>query len=232
MLEIGPGYGQMTIELSKHCASVDAVEPDIKQARFCQIRATQEGRNNVRLFATGSSGELPFEGGIYGGVIMNLVLEWCGIREHGRDHQEIQQRYLNEIHRVLEPGGFLFISTKNRYALRLLLGGRDEHMSDMRFGSPLPRWLGKVLAGGVRQPGHIHSRSQLLRMLRAAGFDNIQGFVALPDMRWPKYYVPEGLPIGSDLLASLSPRLGKIAKLIPQGAFKYVSPGLTFLAIK
>jgi len=150
ILEIGPGFGQMTVELSKRVATLDAIEADLGQARFCKIRAKQEGCHNVQIVAAGEAGILPFGDCSFDGVVMNLVLEWCGIRETDHTHEDVQKQYLSEIERVLVPGGFFFVSTKNRYSLRLLTGGRDEHMSNLPFGSALPRWIGHLLTSGRR----------------------------------------------------------------------------------
>jgi SAM-dependent methyltransferase len=236
LLEIGPGYGQMTVELSRRVASLDAIEADLGQARFCKIRTEQEGCRNVRIVAAGETGTIPFGDGSFGGVVMNLVLEWCGIRETGCSHEDVQRTYLSEIQRVLVPGGFFFVSTKNRYSLRLLTGGRDEHMSNLPFGSALPRWLGRFLTSGRRQNGYLHSYSALVKMLNEAGFDDISGFWAAPDMRWPTKYIP----IDSDLsqvrdneLTKMMPRRPRLAmRAIPTPLLKYFAPGLTFLARK
>jgi SAM-dependent methyltransferase len=236
ILEIGPGYGQMTVALSKRVASLDAVEADLGQARFCKIRTDQEGCRNVRIVAAGEAGNIPFGDCSFDGVVMNLVLEWCGIRETERSHEDVQKQYLSEIRRVLVPGGFFFVSTKNRYSLRLLTGGRDEHMSNMPFGSALPRWLGYLITSGRRQAGYLHSYSELLRMLKLAGFNEIAGFWAAPDMRWPKKYVSydSDLSVIRDKqLTGLMPIRSRLAmRAVPTRLLKYVAPGLTFLARK
>jgi SAM-dependent methyltransferase len=236
ILEIGPGYGQMTVALSKRVASLDAIEADLGQARFCKIRTEQEGCRNVRIIAAGEAGIIPFGDGSFDGVVMNLVLEWCGIREMERSHEDVQRQYLSEIQRVLVPGGFFFVSTKNRYSLRLLTGGRDEHMSNIPFGSALPRWLGRLITSGRRQKGYLHSYSELQMMLRVAGFNDISGFWAAPDMRWPKMYISCDSDL-SDMrdkaLTDLMPIRPRLAmKVVPTPLLKYFAPGLTFLARK
>ena len=234
ILEIGPGLGQMSVAISKHVNHLDIIEASIGQARFCKVRTEQEGRENVGVFAGGENGSLPFPDNSYDGVVMNLVLEWCGIRSD-RSHQEVQQRYIAEVRRVLKPGGFFFVSTKNRYAIRLLTGGRDEHLAEIPFGSALPRALGRLLAG-KKPRGFLHSYPALQRMLTSAGFDPAASFLALPDMRWPQSYLNyEGdlSPAKSSaLVGAMPPRTRAAMKLIPTSLLKYVAPGLTFLARK
>jgi ubiquinone/menaquinone biosynthesis C-methylase UbiE len=237
VLEIGPGYGQMTVEFSKRVASLCAIDASLGQARFVKIRTDQEGCSNVQVLAAGEAGRLPFGDRSLNGVIMNLVFEWCGLRATGRSHEEVQRQYLSEIYRVLTPGGFFFISTKNRYSLRLLTGGRDEHMSNIRFGSALPRWVASVVTERRRQRGYLHSYRRLQLMLTDTGFENVAGFWAVPDMRWPKKYIS----YASDLsavrhekeLMSLIPRRPRLAmKFIPASLLKHFNPGLTFVVHK
>jgi len=143
VLEIGCSLGQCTSILAKRAAEVWAIDVVRGQAEFTLVRCRQEGSSNVHVAAGGEDGRLPYRDGCFDVVILNLVLEWCGSRS-SEDHVVVQRRMLAEIARVLRPGGCAWISTKNRFAMRLLLGGRDEHMSGMRFGSALPGWL----AGG------------------------------------------------------------------------------------
>jgi SAM-dependent methyltransferase len=184
VLEIGPGYGQMTGAIARRAATVDVIEADTTQARFCRIRFDQDGMENIRIVAGASEGDLPYADGAFDGVVMNLVFEWCALRST-LPHKTVQSAYLAEIARVLRPGGFLFLSTKNRFALRLLTGGRDEHMAKMRFGSALPRAVGRALMGGARPHGYLHSFRAQHSLIENAGFRVDTPNWAVPDIRWP-----------------------------------------------
>ena len=235
VLEIGPGMGQISIPLSRRVATVDALEVVRGQAEFCAERSRQEGARNVRITAGGDDCELPYGDGVFNGVILNLVLEWCGWRGAG-SHHEMHRKLLAEVARVLKPGGFFYLATKNRFRLRLLTGGRDEHMFQMRFGSALPRWLSHMLLRGRRPPGHLHSYRELRTLLRSAGFDRIESYWATPEMRWPTHM----LRFESDDFAherrrvpqGESRRAGAITALLPGFLIKHVAPGLAFLARK
>jgi hypothetical protein len=63
-------------------------------------------------------------------------------------------------------------------------------MSNLPFGSGLPRWVGHLLTSGRRPRGYLHSYPKLLRLLSAAGFKDIKGCWATPDMRWSTNYIP------------------------------------------
>jgi len=235
ILEIGPGLGQISIPLSRRVATVDALEVVRGQAEFCALRSQQEDAKNVRITAGGDNCDLPYKDGAFDGVILNLVLEWCGWRASGA-HADIHRRLIAEISRVLRPGGFLYLATKNRYSLRLLTGGRDEHMFRMRFGSALPRWLSRVLLGRRRPPGHLHSYRELRSLLRDGGFERIDSFWATPEIRWPTHMLQfeardfarqrRTAPQGENRTSRA------IIPLLPGFMIKHVAPGLAFLARK
>ncbi|HEV7136766.1 MAG TPA: methyltransferase domain-containing protein, partial [Steroidobacteraceae bacterium] len=190
---------------------------------------------NIRITAGGDNCELPYGDAVFNGVILNLVLEWCGWRA-GVSHMEMHRKLLAEVSRVLKPGGFFYLATKNRFSLRLLTGGRDEHMFQMRFGSALPRWLSRLLLRGRRAPGHLHSYRELRGLLGSAGFGGIESYWATPEMRWPTHMLRfesgdfaqkrRNVPQGE------SRRIRAIASLLPSATIKHVAPGLAFLARK
>jgi hypothetical protein len=89
----------------------------------------------------------------------------------------------------LRPGGKLFLSTKNRFALKYLTGAEDEHLG-MRFGSALPRWVQRRVANkaGRQHPGgHLHSWNELKIYLTIAGFNKLIPLFAFPDARYPLF---------------------------------------------
>lgn len=235
ILEIGPGMGQISIPLSRRVATLDTLEVVRGQAEFCAERSRQENVGNIRVTAGGDNCELPYADGVFDGVILNLVLEWCGWRGAG-SHQDMHRKLLSEVARVLKPDGFFYVATKNRFRLRLLTGGRDEHLFQMRFGSALPRWLSHVLLRGRRPSGHLHSYRELRALLGDAGFDRIESYWATPEMRWPTHM----LKFESDTFAAErrkvpqgeSRRASALVSLLPGFAIKHVAPGLAFLARK
>ncbi|WP_380873576.1 hypothetical protein ACFB49_42380 [Sphingomonas sp. DBB INV C78] len=235
ILEIGPGLGQISLPIARQVATMDALEVVRGQARFCAERAKQEGIDNVRFTAGGNRCLLPYEDDSFDGVVFNLVLEWCGARQDGLTHEEAHMRLLKEIDRVRKPGGFVYLVTKNRFGLRCLTGGRDEHMGNMRFGSALPRWLGSRMFGSDRQPGYLHSHNALAGMLQRAGFNDLQSYWAAPEMRWPTKMIPldgdvsgEKARGGFDL--GESRRTAAIMRMLPGKMVKHFTPGHVFLA--
>jgi ubiquinone/menaquinone biosynthesis C-methylase UbiE len=239
ILEIGSGLGQFTPHIARRCGHVSAIEVVKEQAFFTLKRCIDKGCKNVSVAASGDSCFLPFKSELFDGVILNLVLEWCGMRERGESHEVLQSRMLSEIFRVLKPGGFAFIATKNRYALRYVMGNHDGHAYKIRFGNALPRSIMNLLLrfrGKKRPLGLLHSHPQFIRLIQAAGFNKIEPYWAVPDMRRPERYI---LANTRSIRAARKSKLnqgqgivGKVTKLIPSCAVKYVAYGNVAIAYK
>jgi SAM-dependent methyltransferase len=233
VLEIGPGFGQFTDKIAKIARSVEALEVDADQAEFMREKLRQEGINNTVVSTGGADCRLPYGSDTFDLVILNLVFEWCAIRLD-EPHEQAQLRLLGEIARVLKPGGRLYISTKNRFALRYLMGRPDEHYHEMRFGSALPRWLADRLHGR-RSRGRLYSWSGLRRLLLQSGFKIERSWWAAPEMRFPDELVATDAKSvkaarGRGVRQANGRAESLIMKLVPAWLVKHIAPGLCFLA--
>jgi SAM-dependent methyltransferase len=233
VLEIGPGFGQFTDRIARRAEEVSALEIDPVQAEFIQEKLRQEGISNATVTIGGGDCRLPYRDASFDLVILNLVLEWCASAS-AEPHEEVQRRLLREIRRVLRPGGKFYVATKNRFALRYLVGKPDEHYHNMRFGSALPRRLADRLHGR-RSRGRLYSWRGLKGMLGECGFHVEQSWWAAPEMRFPESMVPvdtssvrqarrRGIPQGENRAERL------LTALVPAPLVKHVAPGLSFLA--
>ena len=192
VLEVGASLGQHTKLIAQKCKHLEALEVVPQQAIFNKLWCDQSGLKNVNVSCGGDDGYLPYKSNSFDILIINYVLEWCAGRSNVSP-EEFHQQIINECSRVIKPGGKLFISTKNRFNIRLLLGGVDEHV-DYRFGSALPRWLTAYLnrkttsceATSCEALGYLHSRKRFEKLLKNAGFSELQPFLMLPDARVPK----------------------------------------------
>jgi len=241
ILEIGPGLGQFTAALARRSRHLHALEVVPEQAEFTLIRARQEGVANVSVAVGGDDCRLPYRDASFDGIVLNLVFEWCGSRLESESHEEAQTRLLQEMVRVLKPGGFLYLTTKNRFALRLLLGGADEHMYNMAFGSALPRRLAAWLLkrrGHARPMGKLYSHDALLAKLHRAGLGEVKSFWAAPEMRYPTLYVPSDASsvraarARPDLRQGEGRKVNLAMRLVPAAWVRHVIPGLAFVAFK
>lgn len=238
VLEIGPGLGQFTPLLARRAESVCALEVVEQQAEFVAERCRQEQVTNVSVACGGDDCRLPYPDGSFDLVVLNLVFEWCGSRASTESPETLQRRLLAEIYRVLKPGGIVYLTTKNRYSLRYIVGGRDEHMGQMRFGSALPRRLaGWYMAlRGKNAAGLLHSWSELRAWLQNAGLSVDRSYWLAPEMRYPKNYVEANAAAirtarqGADFPQGETRLIAALMRLLPAGLVRYFTPGLAFLA--
>ncbi len=242
VLEIGSSLGQITTALAERVGFLHSMEVVAEQAQFTAERCRQEGFSNVAVACGGDDCRLPYESETIDGVVLNLVLEWCGGADPSTPHIVSQRRLLEECQRVLKPGGWLFLTTKNRYGLRYLLGKPDEHTFGWPFGQALPRWLLAILLrlrGKSRTYGLIHSYRALRRLLFEAGFSNLRPYWAVPEYRFPREYVPadsasivaaRGRPGFEQPGDPTNVRL--LSRVVPAALVKHVMLGLVFLGEK
>jgi SAM-dependent methyltransferase len=239
-LEIGVGLGQHTAELASRVKRLDTLEIRLVNAIFTKIRCEQEGITNVTFTCGGDDCRLPFPDASYDVVVLNLVLEWCGMSNPEEPAVAVQRRLLSEIHRVLKSNGILQLSTKNRFAYRLLIGGRDEHTYEMPFGSALPRWLVRLilhLKGKGPPTGYLHSYIALKKLIRSVGLSPIQSYWAVPEMRFPDRFIPTDAAsiraVRRTLIRQSNTRATNILmRATPAAIVRYVTPGLFFIAQK
>ena len=241
VLEVGIGFGQFTVPLARRAKHVHALEVRFQQAIFADIRCQQEGVSNLSIACGGDDCRLPYPDASMDLVVLNLVFEWCGSRLLDDPGEAGQRILLREVARVLKPGGTMYLATKNRFALRLLLGGPDEHAHEMPFGFALPAWIMHPLLKlrGHDQPGGtLHSYPKLKSMIHESGMRTTESFWPLPEMRFPRAYVPTGTDDIREARNTLEPPLGENRRtslalsFVPSAVVKFVSPGLVFLAVK
>ena len=241
VLEIGPGLGQFTPLLARRARSVCALEVVWGLASLVAARCTLLGLPNDKVAAGGDDCRLPYADASFDLVVLNLVFEWCASRCEDEPAEQVQRRLLAEMQRVLRPGGSLYLATKNRYALKYLMGRPDEHTHDLRFGSVLPRALSRRLLrarGHARAPGLLHSHDALQAMLHDSGFASTRSFWAAPEMRYPTHYVPTDAASvrAARRQAGFQQGEGRRSRwamsLVPAPWVRHVTPGLAFLATK
>ena len=243
ILEIGAQHGQITRALARRVGFVHSLEVVPGFAQFAAEWCRQEGLTNVAVACGVDDCRLPFEDASFDGVVLNLVLEWCGSRDPSTPLEESQRRMLRECSRVLRPGGWIYLMTKNRFGMVHLNGAHDQHTFGWRFGQAVPRWLLALrmrLQGKsrVRRPASFVSRAPphdpRCRILPAAVVLGGPGHRlprpprARPDRRPidPGGPATTGLPAGGVLQGGV-PVLAHACALV-----KYLTSSLAFLAEK
>ncbi|MEE3332617.1 MAG: methyltransferase domain-containing protein [Myxococcota bacterium] len=240
-LEIGPGLGQFSPIIARRVKHLYALEVVEGQAQFASRRCGQESVLNTTFACGGDVCRLPYPDASVDVIVLNLVFEWCSTRNQNESAEVGQRRLLDEMNRVLRPGGKLYLTTKNRFALRYLLGKPDEHSFGIRFGNALPRWLHRLalrLKGHARPAGLLHSHDKLQSMFSEAGFADTQSYWTAPEMRYPRHYIPSdrasvrAARSHGEFMQGDSRSTRLVMRWIPAGWVRHFTPGLTFIARK
>lgn len=130
VLDFGCGAGASAVAWGRLGAVVTGVEPDAALAAAAALRIVEDGQQDaVRILHVADTQHLPFDDNSFQVCICNAVIEHIPPRHRAK--------YVREIWRVLEPGGYLFITeTPNR------LSPYDGHTTHL-WGVP---WLPLKLA--------------------------------------------------------------------------------------
>lgn len=118
----------------------------------------------------------------------------------------LQIQALAEAHRVLKPGGSVYIGIENRYSLRYILGDPDDH-SFLRFTSLMPRRLANIYCKFRRGEPYYTFTYSLQRykdMLTETHFAGTECYLPWPNYRNPEEIVPLTKRAALDLLSRIS----------------------------
>jgi SAM-dependent methyltransferase/uncharacterized protein YbaR (Trm112 family) len=153
-LDLGCGTAPLLIAAKDYACRI-GVDLALRWLVMARKRLMEAGLDLPLVCACAEA--LPFREGEFGTVAADSVLE------HLRD----QPSALAEAHRVMRPGGRLFLATPNRFSI-----GPDPQ-TGIWGGSLLPlQWTQAIVRrqGGLPPQRHLLSAGQLRRLLRDAGF--------------------------------------------------------------
>lgn len=249
ILDAGSMWGGLTIPAAQFHREVYAVDKTIETLEFLKIRAEQMGFKNIHTFAVPIK-SLPFSDNFFDLVILNGVLEWVGLEDdvileqhwkgkrsekqiYSKTPEEMQLDVLEEIRRVLKPGGSLYIAIENRYGIQYFLAYPDDH-NNVRFVAFLPRFLAnkisKIIGKGEYRT-YIYSPGQLANLLRKSGFKVNSMYGVFPHYIKIKKAFPLSMArlFKSEVqIGGIIPRvLHEIVKpFIPKSIAQHISPSL------
>jgi SAM-dependent methyltransferase len=167
-LEIGPGRGDLSLRMARHCRSVDAID------------ATANGFSvsipENLTFQVGDGSALPFADGAFDLAFSDQLLEHL--------HPDDARLHLQEVCRVLRPGGRYLCLTPNR-----LNGPHDVS----RFFESEPSGL------HLRE----YSRGDLRKVFLESGFSDVRLYASILRTR---VRVPSLVPAAIETMLSRLPR--------------------------
>lgn len=144
VLVVRSDWGAVALNLAECVGRVVAMDDRMSRLRFLEARREQARATNLELVHGGLASQLPFDNGAFHAAILLQALEDVPEKpSHGRQAGPVAA--LDEIHRVLAPGGWLLLGVPNRIGLgrsgivrrhpRTLWGYRQA-LKQARFRSP------------------------------------------------------------------------------------------------
>jgi SAM-dependent methyltransferase len=189
LLELGCGGGTFLTTVGSDLCSPWGIDILMRSLLIARKRLDEAGLGHIRLVCCCAE-RLPFGDRLFGGIVAGDVIE----------HVADQQKTLSEAHRVLEPGGRLFMAVPNRFSIT-----PEPHVGVWGVGFLPRRWMAPYVrfARGRNFSG-IRSLSigEWKRLLRQSPF--VSGTIIAPS-----------LP-ASDLahFSPLKRRLGRVYNLV------------------
>jgi SAM-dependent methyltransferase len=186
-LDLGAGLGAVSLKLAERFERAYAQGQSFRRLAFLKVAGEQEGAGGIVPICHSHVLNLPFGSNALDAVVMIGVFEYLPLGYPDRSLMEVQGGALAEIHRVLAPGGVLFMATGNRCGWTHWLGKR--HNSGLRFGTLLPRrWADRLSRVLLDTPSRVPTDS-------LDGCRDLLGGAGFPDAEfyWPPggYKAPE-----------------------------------------
>lgn len=190
IVDVNCGWGNTTTAFARTSGQVIALGTNPDKLRFVQLRAQQEGLQNITV-AQGDAYTLPLQPASCDAALMVGGLERVGLGRRNLSPQYLQKQALRRIHRALKPGGCLYLAIDNRFSFKYFLGAKEPH-TNLRFVSILPHRLAQIYSRIVRQQDYreiTYSLRELEKLLHSVGFEQIDFFFPIPDHRNVRFLV-------------------------------------------
>jgi len=185
-LDIGAGWGQISVPLSNFC-DVVSLEGNLEKMHLIKEITKQENRNNIQHVATNIFDDV-FENKQFDFIILNDILELVNVIPKDTVSFDIQQKIFQIAYNLLKPGGILYIGVENKYGLKYILGEKDDHTGLDNFvylnNNSIESFYKSVTTN--HSSSLTQSKKNYEKMLEISGFENIDFFASLPDFKLPR----------------------------------------------
>jgi len=158
---------------------------------FIQAAAKQENVTENLFFIGSDYMEVEFQTKF--DLILSIgVFEWIGAFREDGEAEELQAAFLAKTKKDLGRDGRLVIGIENRLGLKYLLGANDDHIGIPDISchtKDLAKEKYKYITDNELRC-LTYSLAEYEKMLKNAGFQEIQFYVSLPDYKLPEKIFP------------------------------------------
>ncbi len=196
VLEMGCGWGTHTMALARNGAEVFSQDATAERVEFLKHWSARQDCSGVHPVVCRAP-RLPYADESFDLVVMNGFLEWvaCAYPEDVNP-RAAQLAFLKTAHRLLKPGGYIYVGIENRLANQYFRGSLDH--SGLKYTSLMPRFLADAVCRRRKGQGYreyTYTRRGYERLVRSAGFLDPRFFVPIPSYNMPETIVPfEDMP--------------------------------------
>ncbi len=192
VLDLGSGYGNITIPLARFYKKVIAVDTSLELLEFIKMRAESEGLTNIEYVHADPFEfcNLPFHERQFDAVIVSGVMEWVGVAKLDEDPQELQKKFLKHASSFLVDAGVMYLAIENRLFPGYFF--RDPH-SKLPYTAQIPRWLANLYAkhrGHESYRTYIYSYFSYRRLLIKAGLPFQMFYLPFASYKAPVMIMP------------------------------------------
>ena len=165
LLEIGCGTAPLLVAAATKFHQMVGIDIAFRWLVIGKKRLAEVGLDIPLICACAEA--LPFPDQVFDRVIAESTIE----------HVKTQKQVIYESWRVLNPGGYFFLSTPNRFSV-----GPDPHIGILAGGYFPKKWLGAYVKrqGGIPPKRQLLSYITLPKLLVGGGFPN--PFIFLPQV--------------------------------------------------
>lgn len=218
LLDVGCGTAPFLVAAAPRCRRLAGVDIAFRWLVVARKRLEEAGLDLPLICACAEA--LPFRNEVFDRVVFDSTIEVV----------DDQKQALAESHRVIRPGGSLFLTTPNRFSL-----GPDPHLGVLAGGY----WPKRLLDSYARRQGAIPPKRRLLsarrisQIVRGAGFmpprlilpripDEQRALVSRP-VRWMVglYHLAQRLPLSRHVLFLIGPLIQAVARKPESPAPRY-----------
>lgn len=192
VLDIGPGWGAVTIPLAMNYNRVIAADVNRYTLEFLGLRKNEFKLNNLDIISICplEKSKIPFADDTFDLIVLNGVLEWFAYFSN-KNPREIQMESLKELKRVLKKEGKIYVGVENRYYLGYFFGTKEH--GNLPFMSILPRFLSNVitrLVKGSHYKTYLYSKKDYKKLFEDVGLAVKKTYYPLKNYRDVDYIIP------------------------------------------